>query len=877
MVYKWVYAFLLSAIFSIFYTNIAFCDGMITTIPQNADVELKSSSNSAILSLSITPIVNHSGNHLYIALSVAKSVSITSGGMIGGLLRTTAEMEASNPIDKLVLEGPGGYREIVEDAWAGNFSLPDGRGRANGQFRLIVKTKFFDQKYDVIFNMTVPLKTADIRIRFIDNWGKDLPFIQVGSHTFRIEVRFREARDDDEIDVDLRNNNTYENEDIECLRREQGKVYLSGLIRDVISEDLKAVAGHTLEARFEDIVKRIPVSLREVKVLQKGTRLIVDNATLSEIGQAPVPYSRSNHYFILTNAPAPTLAAGSHRMRIEGQDYTNLEFTMSISREGAITTSAHMTQNFEIEGSTLKAYLESVTGIYVKFRFYNRLTHKYEPIPQGIKVCLMNYDITSGDNEIKAFTINNSEGKLVVPNKIWEDGDDLYFKVDMEHEKPDVQVQYGGLEYDVEWSTKENQAQNGYFDNFAGNYIGLPSAPIVYTIEEKDRDNDNWTNDACFIIKTIKEVYKWYSGMINESWEGVPELDAEIGVLAESWAPPTSNTIALNDKRNHQWSRATICHEYSHQVMYNLSKNITLFDAAYAFLMGEIPDHYYTKESHPDTALLEGWAEFIEWAFTNAPPWDKNSFWRGKDKDPTNNSGEIVEGAVANAFYEINKRVIKSDKNLFMKIFWNTLKTNPEDVKEFQDYVFGLTSLNHDVKQMIKDILHENGIVYSRLKLVRYVKGNNEPEDFDATWVDISRTDGIQLVARPMTATELMTSTIHRDVKDVDEIKRAHFEVLTKPLKSANDTSIVNSEVFNKNAWREFAVVNKNSKGNFETYFNPSKLGLAPGVYAVRARAETSFGTLDNFYPHMSGGGSPVNTGQWHKKQGVFRALRVRP
>jgi hypothetical protein len=834
---------------------------------------LEAPDNSAYLMLVVTPAIEQTANQLRVTVGIEKELEVTSGGFVGVMDWETAEMESSNPVVELILEGPNGYHEAAANSASHTFTLPATANLQEGQFRLVLKTKFFAATQDFAFQLAAAVPAGRPMLRFTDNALTEIKRVATGD-SFRLEVTLPQAGEEEWLDVVLKNRNRDTEDEIACRRTADPKVYRSDVLIHTTLARLQADAGHVLQAEYEGAQARLPVSLRWVKIIDHTTQQPVPDATFTEVGGAAIAYDASNRAY-----PVPALAAGSHDMQITRADYQAVTFSLGVGPEGAVNPLTGGRSNFTLAGSTLTVSLDGATGIYTRFLYFNRNASANQPLPERVRVCLMDYNPPPAtDREVHCMRIINPRGDVIIPTKVWEDDDDLYFKVFMQREKPDVQVQYGATERDVEWSTKANQATNGYFENLKATHIGLPSQPIVYTIQENDLDNDGWSNDACFIIRTIQEIHQWYVNQLNIPWDGVEDLDAEIGVAFESWSPPTSNTIALNDARNHQWDRGTIAHEYSHQVMYNLSHNPMILDVLYAFIMGEIPSHYMVKESHPDTAMLEGWAEFIEWAFTGAPAAGRNRFWLGEDGNGTNNSGEVVEGAVANALFDINALVVAGNRALFTDIFWRTIEQNPEDVKEFHDVVMQLSSLTAARRQQIKDIFQDNGIVYSRLKLTQHSQGTGTMVDFGSGAAPISRTRQLRLIAKAMSASELHTNTIPRDVSDTDEVRRGHVEILTVPLANASDVAGINTNLFNAANWRRFSTVGKNDQGEFIAQLDPSALGLAPGFYAIRVQGETTVGTLDHFGPALpAGGAGALTTAAWHRNQGIVRVIQVTP
>ncbi len=122
-----------------------------------------------------------------------------------------------------------------------------------------------------------------------------------------------------------------------------------------------------------------------------------------------------------------------------------------------------------------------------------------------------------------------------------------------------------------------------------------------------------------------------------------------------TWPYSTGDSISLPATQNGAcipaecaWDRQVVLHEYAHSIMYTLYGN--------QFPAGGGPDpHYIFSESSGGFALTEGWAEFMEGAVdgdANAAGLAlENGYWA--DYLDSDWDGNIVEGAVANVFWDI--------------------------------------------------------------------------------------------------------------------------------------------------------------------------------------------------------------------------------
>jgi len=145
-----------------------------------------------------------------------------------------------------------------------------------------------------------------------------------------------------------------------------------------------------------------------------------------------------------------------------------------------------------------------------------------------------------------------------------------------------------------------------------------------------------------------------------------------------------ANNIDLPDVSIFWWERYVVLHEYGHAAMWS----------AYRTNGQSIPGgcgpspHYINSESCEGFAITEGWAEFMQCAVDNRPDYMSDvtcgsignietNNWHIGDDCATDNSGAIVEGAVASILWDIFDGSSGSDNDTinseYSKI-WSILK-----------------------------------------------------------------------------------------------------------------------------------------------------------------------------------------------------------
>ncbi|RLI98235.1 MAG: hypothetical protein DRO99_01255 [Candidatus Aenigmatarchaeota archaeon] len=189
----------------------------------------------------------------------------------------------------------------------------------------------------------------------------------------------------------------------------------------------------------------------------------------------------------------------------------------------------------------------------------------------------------------------------------------------------------------------------------------------------------------------------------------------------------TNDEIHVPDEQ--AWDRTTILHEYAHAVMYSAYGNTLPHFSCPS-------PHYINSESDGGCALLEGWAEFMQSSVDNDAEgttglgcdWgqqniEDNDWHIGIDCEH-NNTGDIVEGAVASIFWDIFDSNRSRDTNapgtdddrLSMgldEIFTVLSNDEPDNVLDFWDRWFDTgdnTSTEYDNWGPIAEIFEMHGI-----------------------------------------------------------------------------------------------------------------------------------------------------------------------
>jgi outer membrane protein OmpA-like peptidoglycan-associated protein len=146
-----------------------------------------------------------------------------------------------------------------------------------------------------------------------------------------------------------------------------------------------------------------------------------------------------------------------------------------------IRLTARITGQTPILAQELFSVLNPI-NIFLQFEVWNLNTRRFETLPAGVAVDLMDHNAVLSDTLIKTERTDAS-GRVVysLPNfrPSDEDNPDLYFRV-----RPNG-IAHAGHRMPNEWKTRGWRATNGspgQFDDFSGTQLGTQAAPLVYRI-----------------------------------------------------------------------------------------------------------------------------------------------------------------------------------------------------------------------------------------------------------------------------------------------------------------------------------------------------------------------------------------------------------
>lgn len=186
-------------------------------------------------------------------------------------------------------------------------------------------------------------------------------------------------------------------------------------------------------------------------------------------------------------------------------------------------------------------------------------------------------------------------------------------------------------------------------------------------------------NASAFILKIVDVTDKWFkSNASNYSSRPKVKIEQDNEAVGTAffenrnglWEFIFYDRLYLGGYC--RWIPETITHEHAHAIMADVYNNQMPAGA------GPNPpgdgSHVLYSESSPGFAFSEGWAEFMSGAvFNDQTPdiklkasvtevpsldYETNEWWKGEDKDGTNNSGQVVEGAVASVFWDLFDEVV---------------------------------------------------------------------------------------------------------------------------------------------------------------------------------------------------------------------------
>lgn len=420
----------------------------------------------------------------------------------------------------------------------------------------------------------------------------------------------------------------------------------------------------------------------------------------------------------------------------------------------------------------------------------------------------------------------------------------------------------------------------------------------------------------------------WFGQMYSWDTEGMRVFTpgGAIGAMggATSWPENTVLPIAGSgmvlylgsSDKDWFWKADTAAHEFGHMIHYHTT------DWSIGDLANEaVNPHGLIKETDTKVAVAEGWAEFVEAAFvrshaslidqgttgrswpaiTLAPGWGLyRHAWKGSEcdsypsldprngnplySDGTNNSGEIVEGAVGQIFWsacnpagtsfvtdiEPAWRVLregatsKDARNHRKKMHTSTPENSVYDT--WMKLASGAT--NASARQTFRDNCAQHGIVYSRMKVTKYrpVLGVGDWQNIaDKVW--ISAKGEFQLAT--LLHSDLNTA---EDGPSVSDAKLRYLKSGTNhPRQNPYDLSalspqqVLDSDIATIANWLEFGTAN--ASGSFVGGLDAASSNLSNKYYLIRGEVEkdkigttADTDTRDNFTGPLLGDalGTPV-------------------
>jgi hypothetical protein len=262
------------------------------------------------------------------------------------------------------------------------------------------------------------------------------------------------------------------------------------------------------------------------------------------------------------------------------------------------------------------------------------------------------------------------------------------------------------------------------------------------------------------------------------------------------------------------------------------------------------PDpHSYNSESCEGFAMLEGAPEYFQ--IVSAAPDNKSTpptatDWRGSDNKGANNSGEIVEGALAYAWYLTN------DISGILKVL---LTKAPDSMKEFRDEYAaerGPTSAS-----MIKylDMCAYNGIVYTRGKI-----GSQIPPES-------ALTGSFKIINN--------VAFVRGKIKpQISQLSKTELRLGTNSAIAAANQKELGYKAAQEGLMRNITPIEFTFTA--PVAFNSDLLWdtatIPDGEYDLIVRTRSDYGWLDDFYPDFEGDAdTTVNSDEkWLKKLGTL-------
>lgn len=231
----------------------------------------------------------------------------------------------------------------------------------------------------------------------------------------------------------------------------------------VVAVAITPVAGVNMNQTLD-----IPIFISPSS-LPPGSSVTLELKTKSGIGEARFSSNNSN---LATITQTTTVSV---RGIMPSTDSDNICLTAKITG----TTDVLAQENFTVLG----------VNIFIKFEIWNLTSKKFESLPDGIDVDVMDYDPTFINPDDRLATHKTDKDGRVhfgLPNfeESGEQAPDLYFLI---HPRSGSKT-YSGYNLDNlpdEWSTKGWKATDGspgYFENYNNTPLGTQTKPLTYRI-----------------------------------------------------------------------------------------------------------------------------------------------------------------------------------------------------------------------------------------------------------------------------------------------------------------------------------------------------------------------------------------------------------
>lgn len=287
---------------------------------------------------------------------------------------------------------------------------------------------------------------------------------------------------------------------------------------------------------------------------------------------------------------------------------------------------------------------------HARFEYLHVPKGTFAPAPKAVPV-----DIQSGalgrDPRTTITTDENGEVHGVVFNV--DAGDDFFYHVNFEMTDASINLPRAMIQMSqAGWSTIWDDADRKYFPNNDLTSIGTQSSPEIFHCTVNDR------NAAMYFLKILREWSIFLFHITGGAWTGVNNLTMyRTSLPGRGYSWPLGE---VNIPPKDHWDRSTLIHELSHQIMWK-EANYSTLGIATIFVTGIYHhNHDFFLITDPITALIEGWAEFMEAVFTGkrTPPFTVSTLLDSKGKPvplgpPPIGQGESVEGAFADGLWAI--------------------------------------------------------------------------------------------------------------------------------------------------------------------------------------------------------------------------------